>query len=287
MGLQGRSCDSAQREGSASLHPLCVPSTAFHLDDSWLRLTGKRCCKAGKRRYLSWWKEFGKGVGGCKLPPTTGASLHEPMLHVPNKALEVARDSLLCFMVNSRVWGWVSHHVRVRLSAGVGEGREYGEEWPVRIRDAILEKCEGVNILHISVDRQSREGCVYVKCASQHDAGRAYQLLHGSWFDGKLHIIIIIIITIIISIIIIGATVVEPMDCVPPTKANWVQSLAGSLWIFASEIILSASDVTPEKLCLPPPHPPGVSGNPSSKTCQPMKTEAATWQSLKGETKFD
>ncbi|XP_063229484.1 inner nuclear membrane protein Man1 isoform X2 [Bacillus rossius redtenbacheri] len=63
---------------------------------------------------------------------------------------------------------------------------EFGEEWPVRIRDAILEKCEGVNILHISVDRQSREGCVYVKCRSPQDAGRAYQLLHGSWFDGKL-----------------------------------------------------------------------------------------------------
>ncbi|XP_069693659.1 inner nuclear membrane protein Man1 [Periplaneta americana] len=65
---------------------------------------------------------------------------------------------------------------------------EYGEEWPVRVQDAILEKCgeEGVVALHISADRASREGCVYLKCASQEDAGKAYQALHGWWFDSNL-----------------------------------------------------------------------------------------------------
>ncbi|XP_021927347.1 inner nuclear membrane protein Man1 isoform X2 [Zootermopsis nevadensis] len=65
---------------------------------------------------------------------------------------------------------------------------EFGDEWLVRVQDAILEKCgeEGVVALHISVDRGSREGCVYLKCASQEDAGKAYRALHGWWFDSNL-----------------------------------------------------------------------------------------------------
>ncbi|PNF22452.1 hypothetical protein B7P43_G15419 [Cryptotermes secundus] len=65
---------------------------------------------------------------------------------------------------------------------------EFGDEWPVRVQDAILEKCaeEGVVALHISVDSASREGCVYLKCASQEDAGHAYRALHGWWFDSNL-----------------------------------------------------------------------------------------------------
>lgn len=55
------------------------------------------------------------------------------------------------------------------------------------MQDAILEKCgeERVVALHISVDRVSREGCVYLKCASQEDAGKAYRALHGWWFDSR------------------------------------------------------------------------------------------------------
>ena len=55
------------------------------------------------------------------------------------------------------------------------------------MQDAILEKCgeEGVVALHISVDRASRDGCVYLKCASQEDAGKAYRALHGWWFDSR------------------------------------------------------------------------------------------------------
>jgi membrane protein Man1 len=65
--------------------------------------------------------------------------------------------------------------------------REFGDEWPVRVQDSILEKCgeEGVVTLHISVDRASRDGCVYLKCASQEDAGKAYRALHGWWFDSR------------------------------------------------------------------------------------------------------
>ncbi|XP_049806126.1 inner nuclear membrane protein Man1 isoform X1 [Schistocerca nitens] len=65
---------------------------------------------------------------------------------------------------------------------------EHGEDWPTFIRDAILEKCEGVAILHLFVDKASREGCVYVKCQTPEDAGRAYCALHGWWF-GNSHLV--------------------------------------------------------------------------------------------------
>ena len=64
--------------------------------------------------------------------------------------------------------------------------REFEEDWETKVKDAILEKCgDGVKILHIKVDRGSREGCVYMKCMSQEDAGKAYKALHGCWFDGR------------------------------------------------------------------------------------------------------
>jgi membrane protein Man1 len=53
----------------------------------------------------------------------------------------------------------------------------------VRIQNVILDKAD---ILHKAVDRGSREGCVYIKCASADDAGKVYHSLHGWWFDGNL-----------------------------------------------------------------------------------------------------
>ncbi|XP_072939921.1 inner nuclear membrane protein Man1-like [Epargyreus clarus] len=52
------------------------------------------------------------------------------------------------------------------------------------IQDAILEKCDRCNILHIDVERTSC--CVYVKCASPTDAGIVYRSLHGWWYEGRL-----------------------------------------------------------------------------------------------------
>ncbi|XP_043483860.1 inner nuclear membrane protein Man1-like [Leptopilina heterotoma] len=64
---------------------------------------------------------------------------------------------------------------------------EFEDDWETKVKDAILEKCgEGVNIFHINVDRGSREGCVYMKCMSKEDAGKAYRALHGCWYDGRL-----------------------------------------------------------------------------------------------------
>jgi hypothetical protein len=69
----------------------------------------------------------------------------------------------------------------------------------VRIHNDILEKCCASrnphtnkliiinnSILHISCDKKSKEGCVYVKCSSNEAAGRAYQALNGTWYNGKL-----------------------------------------------------------------------------------------------------
>lgn len=59
-----------------------------------------------------------------------------------------------------------------------------GVDCETRVKDAILEKCEGVEVLHLSVDCNSQEGCVYVKCSSPAEAGKAYKQLHGFWYDG-------------------------------------------------------------------------------------------------------
>ncbi|NWV00258.1 MAN1 protein, partial [Upupa epops] len=64
---------------------------------------------------------------------------------------------------------------------------EIGDHWHLAIQEAILEKCsDNDGIVHITVDKNSREGCVYVKCLSPEYAGKAFKALHGSWFDGKL-----------------------------------------------------------------------------------------------------
>ncbi|ELT96378.1 hypothetical protein CAPTEDRAFT_184728 [Capitella teleta] len=64
---------------------------------------------------------------------------------------------------------------------------EYGEDWHVHIQDAILEKCgPDHSIVHMAVDKSSKEGCVFVMCASSEASGRAFHALHGWWFDGIL-----------------------------------------------------------------------------------------------------
>lgn len=59
-------------------------------------------------------------------------------------------------------------------------------DWVTGVSDAILERCEGVKIVHIMVDEANPEGCVYMKCASTEDAGKAYRKIHGAWYDGKI-----------------------------------------------------------------------------------------------------
>ncbi|CAB4002052.1 inner nuclear membrane Man1-like, partial [Paramuricea clavata] len=65
---------------------------------------------------------------------------------------------------------------------------ETQDQWHVFIQDAILEKCteKEAAIVHISVDKASNEGCVYVKCANHRSSGAAFRAIHGCWFDGRL-----------------------------------------------------------------------------------------------------
>ncbi|XP_059473897.1 inner nuclear membrane protein Man1-like isoform X2 [Neocloeon triangulifer] len=56
-----------------------------------------------------------------------------------------------------------------------------------RVVDAIFEKCgQNFNILHYKVDSTADDCCVFMKTASQADAGQAYRALHGWLFDGDL-----------------------------------------------------------------------------------------------------
>ncbi|XP_071960058.1 inner nuclear membrane protein Man1-like [Antedon mediterranea] len=60
-------------------------------------------------------------------------------------------------------------------------------DWQVEIEDAILDKVgDGVKVLHIAVDKNSPEGCVYSKIETPVQASYAYRALQGSWFDGRL-----------------------------------------------------------------------------------------------------
>ncbi|XP_059139167.1 inner nuclear membrane protein Man1-like [Physella acuta] len=64
---------------------------------------------------------------------------------------------------------------------------ESGKNWEKLVKDAILEKCKSVeSIVHVYVDVESLEGCVYLKCTSCEAAGKARLALHGWWFDGRL-----------------------------------------------------------------------------------------------------
>jgi len=61
----------------------------------------------------------------------------------------------------------------------------------IRIHNDILDKCSSIVphspvILHIACDKKSKEGCVYIKCNSNESAGAVYQMLNGTWYNGKL-----------------------------------------------------------------------------------------------------
>ena len=62
---------------------------------------------------------------------------------------------------------------------------ECEEGWEAAVVDAALEKLGDIShVVHVFVDSESQEGCVYLKCSSLEAAGRARLALHGWWFDG-------------------------------------------------------------------------------------------------------
>lgn len=60
------------------------------------------------------------------------------------------------------------------------------DDWQQDVTDALLEKCSGARVLHLSVDSRSGDGLVYALCASREDALRAFRCLQGCWYDGRL-----------------------------------------------------------------------------------------------------
>jgi len=54
------------------------------------------------------------------------------------------------------------------------------------IKNDIVFRCADAKILHIAVDKESKEGIVYMKAASDEDAGRVFNSIHGQWYKGNL-----------------------------------------------------------------------------------------------------
>ena len=66
-----------------------------------------------------------------------------------------------------------------------------GPDWVWQVKEEILRRCTGglgvpARILHIAVDQESTDGCVYIKCMSTDDAGKVFKTLHGQWYRGAL-----------------------------------------------------------------------------------------------------
>lgn len=159
----------SERKRQSQLWQQCVS----FLEQNESRLQAERRQIEGES-YLVWRWVGGSGGGGASPTPRSkvwqGRAFENPASGAPATALPP-------FVPASCL------KIRNMFDPEV----EYEVDWPVRIQNAILEKCEGnQGILHLQVDTASKEGCVYMKCASLETAGQAYRALHGSWFDGNL-----------------------------------------------------------------------------------------------------
>lgn len=64
---------------------------------------------------------------------------------------------------------------------------ETDPHWDVEIRDDVIEECnKHGGVQHVFVDKNSKEGKVYVKCPSKATAVLAVNALHGRWFAGRV-----------------------------------------------------------------------------------------------------
>lgn len=73
-------------------------------------------------------------------------------------------------------------HMFDRSMAGGGGGK-----WVWQVKEEILRRCAGhANILHIAVDTESTEGCVYVKAQNTDEAAKVFRTLHAQWYRGNL-----------------------------------------------------------------------------------------------------
>lgn len=60
------------------------------------------------------------------------------------------------------------------------------DNWERELKDEVIEECaKHGGVLHVHVDRHSREGNIYVKCATIASAMTSVATLHGRFFAGK------------------------------------------------------------------------------------------------------
>ena len=60
-----------------------------------------------------------------------------------------------------------------------------GTGWIWQVKEEILRRCSATTppalILHIAVDTENAEGCVYVKAQNTEEAGKVFKTLHGNY----------------------------------------------------------------------------------------------------------
>lgn len=73
------------------------------------------------------------------------------------------------------------------LSNMFDPAKESGVTWPDEVADDVITECtHHGGVLHLYVDKNSKEGYVYVKCPSVLIAHHCVMTLHGRFFAGKL-----------------------------------------------------------------------------------------------------
>ena len=58
--------------------------------------------------------------------------------------------------------------------------------WVWNVKEEILRRCSNAAVLHIAVDTESTEGCVYIRARDTDEASKVFRTLHGQWYRGNL-----------------------------------------------------------------------------------------------------
>ena len=107
-----------------------------------------------------------KSVAAPPVAPTSCLKVR----HMFDKQTMAARHPNLTGISNTNAWVWqVKEEILQRCSSGNGNGNG-----------------NGAQILHIAVDTESSEGCVYIKAKNTEEAAKVFTALHGQWYGGNL-----------------------------------------------------------------------------------------------------
>ena len=60
------------------------------------------------------------------------------------------------------------------------------KDWVKYVSEEILQRCHPAGVCHIAVDKESPEGCVYIKAINVAEAAKVFKTLHGQWYRGNL-----------------------------------------------------------------------------------------------------